>query len=563
MKKNFFLSLAVALICTAFITSCGEEADKEVAVESVSVTPTTLSLLKGTTGNITATVSPDNAANKLVKWSSDRPAIATVSAEGLVTALEVGTVNITATSDADASKKATVAVEVTPIIILVESVTTPEAVIAVEVNREKTLTATILPENATNPELTWSSSAPSVATINATTGVVRGIAAGTATMTVTATADPTKTATVSVIVVGAYVTEIKATPAALPYFYVGNTVNVSLEILPEAAEPKDVVWESSNESIVTVNDEGLLTAIAAGTAEITVSWALDAEVYATIPVQVRPLTQQNLLSEAIGWYQFNDAADLAKNTNGGQPVIFQEYQYEVITAPASGHLEGGPDINPGYVTIAGNEHIRVPNPATKNNPLIAIVPEGGIWADSEKPNNVEYTMMWDVRISAHDFGTNQTHALFQRGIANPFSDANLWIDADNTASTLRVGQSRYIPYEVPKDKWVRVVLVNRYLVEGEDQWNYNEKGEEYPDLLHFRMNTYKKYYVNGVENFCQAAGSGTARFNNILLFDYFYVGLIGGNYTDAPFDIAGYGFWDRAMTDEEVTQLIGTGWPRD
>jgi uncharacterized protein YjdB len=69
-----------------------------VAVTGVEVSPTSLSLHEGETGTLTATISPDNATNKEVSWSSDNEAVATVNAEGVVTALAEGTAVITATS---------------------------------------------------------------------------------------------------------------------------------------------------------------------------------------------------------------------------------------------------------------------------------------------------------------------------------------------------------------------------------------------------------------------------------------------------------------------------------
>lgn len=82
-----------------------------VAVSAISVSPETMALIVGETGTITATVSPDNASNKKVNWSSSNEAAATV-ANGVVTAKEAGTATITATSAANSSKKASCVVTV-------------------------------------------------------------------------------------------------------------------------------------------------------------------------------------------------------------------------------------------------------------------------------------------------------------------------------------------------------------------------------------------------------------------------------------------------------------------
>ena len=69
-----------------------------VAVTGISFAPTTLAINIGSTGQLTATIAPDNATDKAITWSSDKEAVATVDANGLVTAVAVGTAIITATA---------------------------------------------------------------------------------------------------------------------------------------------------------------------------------------------------------------------------------------------------------------------------------------------------------------------------------------------------------------------------------------------------------------------------------------------------------------------------------
>lgn len=84
-----------------------------IAVTSVSVSPTSASLTVDQTQQLTATISPSNATNKNVTWTSDATSVATVSSAGLVTAKAEGTATITVTSTADSTKKATCTVTVT------------------------------------------------------------------------------------------------------------------------------------------------------------------------------------------------------------------------------------------------------------------------------------------------------------------------------------------------------------------------------------------------------------------------------------------------------------------
>src|SRR5690606_19828581 len=89
-----------------------------VPVTGVSVDPTAASLLVGDTQQLTANVSPANAANPSVTWTSSDPAVAEVSASGLVTALSAGNATVTVTTD-DGSFTATSTITVTSPIIAV------------------------------------------------------------------------------------------------------------------------------------------------------------------------------------------------------------------------------------------------------------------------------------------------------------------------------------------------------------------------------------------------------------------------------------------------------------
>ncbi|MCM1368681.1 MAG: Ig-like domain-containing protein [Roseburia sp.] len=112
MKRKLLLALAVmvcVLCCALCLTACNGGSDT-VAVESVTLSQTTLTLEIDGTETLTATVTPDNATDKTVTWSSSAPTIATVDNAGKVTAKAEGTATITATTAND--KTATCAVTV-------------------------------------------------------------------------------------------------------------------------------------------------------------------------------------------------------------------------------------------------------------------------------------------------------------------------------------------------------------------------------------------------------------------------------------------------------------------
>lgn len=98
-----------------FFTACAAEAQKyvRVAVSSITVSPATSTGARGTTVQLTTTLTPVNATGKKVTWASADETKATVDVRGLVTRVGVGAVVITATSNDDATKKSTVTITIT------------------------------------------------------------------------------------------------------------------------------------------------------------------------------------------------------------------------------------------------------------------------------------------------------------------------------------------------------------------------------------------------------------------------------------------------------------------
>ena len=151
----------------------------------------------------------------------------------------------------------------------VTGVTLPETA-EVSQGSTTTLTATVAPNDATNKNVTWSSSDETVATVDAN-GVVTGVSQGTATITVTTedgsyTATCTVTVTAPIAVTGVTLDQNTASVAE------GNTVTLTATVAPSNAANKTVTWSTSDPSIATVSN-GVVTGVAAGTATITVTTA--------------------------------------------------------------------------------------------------------------------------------------------------------------------------------------------------------------------------------------------------------------------------------------------------
>jgi uncharacterized protein YjdB len=156
--------------------------------------------------------------------------------------------------------------------VSVSRVSLNKASMNLTVGYSETLTATIAPNNATNKGVTWRSSNTSAATVSSG-GLVRGVAAGSATVTVT-TNDGNKTATCAVTVTSGS-SNVPVTGVSLNKTTMNLTVGISetltATITPSNATNKALTWRSSNASTATVSSSGLVTAVAAGSATVTVT----------------------------------------------------------------------------------------------------------------------------------------------------------------------------------------------------------------------------------------------------------------------------------------------------
>lgn len=232
-------------------------------VTGVTVTPATLPLTVGATGNLTAAVAADAGVPVTVTWTSSSATVATVSTAGVVTALGVGTSQVCAVSTFDPTKQGCSAVTVSAAVVAVASVTVAPAQSPLVVGDAVQLAATtrdVGGATLTGRVVTWSSGTPSVATVSQA-GLVTAVAAGTSTITATSEGR-TGTATVTVTAPTPTVASVTVTPAT-PSINVGGTVQFNATVNGANNPPSGVTWTSADNTRVTVNATGLATGVAA------------------------------------------------------------------------------------------------------------------------------------------------------------------------------------------------------------------------------------------------------------------------------------------------------------
>ncbi len=178
--KKFFYTITLMLCSIMILTACN---GSEKKVETIDLNKTSITLVVGTNETLTVEITPNDAEDKNISWSSSTTSVATVDENGKVSAIAVGSATITVTLVNDSSKKATCSVTVTSSEIDVTNVTLNKTLLSLEEGDEETLNATLLPTNATNKTITWTSNEEEVATVDAI-GLVTAIGEGTATIMV-------------------------------------------------------------------------------------------------------------------------------------------------------------------------------------------------------------------------------------------------------------------------------------------------------------------------------------------------------------------------------------------
>ena len=246
---------------------------------SVDIAPGVLDLQVSASARLTATVLPENVADKSVTWSSNLPDIALVNpTTGEVTALAVGKAEITATANdkAGGTKKKTIGVNVYEGAMtqrLVTEVRIMPADLTLYEGEEMDYTEDVQPAEADDKELTWTSSDPTVATI-AAGGHVKALKAGTT--TITATADDGSGAYGQARITvrpKAEAAERKATGIVVDQkkciLKEKATTMLTARVLPVTAADKGFRWSSSDPRVASVNSDGVVTAhLPGGTALI-------------------------------------------------------------------------------------------------------------------------------------------------------------------------------------------------------------------------------------------------------------------------------------------------------
>ncbi len=317
----------------------------DVMVSEITLDRTEAELQRDSSLQFVATVMPEEARNKTVKWTSGDEKIATVDAGGVVTAIAIGSTTITATAVDGSEVTATCKVTVTP--KLVTSITLSKEELTLEKTFTAQLTATVLPEDADDRSVVWSSGNTAVATVSQE-GLVTAVGVGTADIIVKANDGSEVTATCKVTVTPKLVTSISLGNEELTIERT-YTKQLTAAVLPEDADDRSVVWSSGNEEVATVDETGLVTALKVGEASITAIANDGSGVSASCVVTVTPklaesisLNETELTLERTATAQLTatvlpeTADDRSVTWSSGNTAVAKVDEYGMVTAVGLG-----------------------------------------------------------------------------------------------------------------------------------------------------------------------------------------------------------------------------------
>lgn len=270
-KTEYLATLAAMALAALLINSCSprstepEKPDGPVKVTAVTLSRSEVTLTEGEEITLTAEVKPADAADKTISWSSSAPEVASVS-EGKVKALKEGSALITATSK-DGDHKAYCRITVEKLLVSVTSVSLSPTEITLEVGETAELSASVLPDNASDKRIGWISSHPVVATVSE--GKVTAVSVGTSTVTATSINGSKRASCAVTVVPKTYPVTGVSLDRTSAEMIVGEDITLVASISPEKADNPSVTWSSANPSVATV-EGGKVIARGVGSTVVTV-----------------------------------------------------------------------------------------------------------------------------------------------------------------------------------------------------------------------------------------------------------------------------------------------------
>ena len=230
-------------------------------VTRITLTAPAKNVAIGGTLKLEPAYTPANATMKRVAWTSSDRKIATVDENGVVTGVKRGNARITAIAADGSNVRANISVQVTQ---SAQMITLDKTELTIDAGRNAALKATVLPKDTNNKKVVWSSSDERVATVTAG-GRVNAISLGDCEITCTSEEVGTMLAKA---IVHVQQPVKKVTFGAAPAVYNGESAQLTWTVEPANATNPKLAFSSSNEKILTVSEDGVVTGVFGGEAVV-------------------------------------------------------------------------------------------------------------------------------------------------------------------------------------------------------------------------------------------------------------------------------------------------------
>jgi len=306
----------------------------------------------GNSRQLQVTVLPENANVKAVAWKSSDPSIASVTKDGIVTALREGFVTITAISVDNPEVTADCSVESKYYHAEGIKINVPEEQLRIEETKTGQLTARVLPDLASQ-KVNWKSADTSIATVD-NAGVITGVKSGSVQIIAMAADDESKTDSYTVEIFKYPVTSIQIMdeegnemPEAGLTVFVDGSARLTAAVNEDATH-KEYFWSSGNENIATVDSDGLVTGINGGSTTITATSVDNQEIVAVCTVTIDEITSLDPQDYQIGdvilkdgtFVSCNDVASMTSEQKAKAVAVIYGYRLETTETGTESYALG-------------------------------------------------------------------------------------------------------------------------------------------------------------------------------------------------------------------------------
>lgn len=338
MKKNLkkiagtlFLIMFYFLIIAQIDNYICYATNSIVKVEEIDMGDYQSEMVLGEKQLLNVTILPENSTNETIKYYSSNEKIATINGLGRITAISEGktTISVSVGNIEESFELTVIRAKEDEEIIKVTDIEVGNYTEEIEVDKTQNLSPTVVPSNATNSNISYSSSDTSIATVSSS-GEVKGIAPGNVTISISADGI-TKSVNLK-IKVGTTNIQLNSNYLILK---VGEEFKINAKAIPENAS-QDILYKSSNSNIATVTNDGNIVAKSIGNATIIVSNGDMSKAITVIVNEVGQTSSNNLSEEKIEDYVLEEKLtdnekDLINKIETESSININTSNFEIIT----------------------------------------------------------------------------------------------------------------------------------------------------------------------------------------------------------------------------------------